>query len=261
MPGLAPSLSGLEREAEAYEADAGSEEAWPSADLGQPGLDPSEYARIAQGHSQTWWFLSRFYLERPEKALLGELQAAFAAAAAWEPDGGDASDDVEVLVACLKEDLDGLSHRLLPEYTRLFRGIQEGLGPPPPFESVYRGEAPGGDLTLEVLAQYEAAGFGPVEPNVGPQDHLGAELRFLALLAFREAEAWNSGDETQALERVAHQGRFLDRHLLVWLPAYTERVARDSREPFYAAAARLTLGHAQRVRVDLDAIEAAATAA
>ena len=150
----------------------------------------------------------------------------------------------------------GLGRRLGQEFTRLFRGIQEGHGPPPPYVSLYRGQSVGRDLTLTVLNRYRAAGFGEVEPSVGPQDHLGAKQRFLALLALREAEAWGGGDTDPALARIGQQQGFMDAHLMTWLPAYVARIEAGAREPFYAAAARLTLAFAAEARSDLDLVEA-----
>ncbi len=215
--------------------------------------ESEEHAGLAEARSKTWWLLGRFYLERPGVGFLEELRLALGG-----PSRGGVADtdtDMEVLRDALAGDLAGLSERLLQEYTRLFRGIQDQLGPPPPFESLYRGQALMGDLTLAVMQRYEAAGFAAVEPDAGPQDHLGAELRFLALLCFREAEAWRMGDGEAAYLRIAQQRAFLDEHLLAWLPDYAGRIARESREPFYAAAARLTLDHAEAVRSALDALE------
>jgi putative dimethyl sulfoxide reductase chaperone len=212
-----------------------------------------EHAGLAEARSKTWWLLSRFYLERPEVSFLEELHLALG-----DPASGGVADmdtDMEVVHDALAGDLAGLSDRLLQEYTRLFRGIQDQLGPPPPFESLYRGQGMMGDLTLAVMHRYQAAGFADIEPEAGPQDHLGAELRFLSLLCFREAEAWMAGEDEAARQRIAQQRTFLDEHLLAWLPDYAGRIARESREPFYAAVAKLTLDHAEAVHADLDALE------
>lgn len=231
-------------------------------DRGGPGGERAqlqELNSLAEARSRTWWLLSRFYLERPEPTFLTELAAAFGATPA---SAVEANPDVDALVACLREaSPEDLGRRLAPEFTRLLRGTQEGSGPPPPYESLYRGQSVGGDLTLAVLNRYRAAGFGEVEPSVGPQDHLGAELRFLALLALREGEAWGAGDADSALTRIVQQQGFLDTHLLTWLPAYAARIEAESREPCYAAAARLTLAFAQEARTDLDLIEAELEAA
>jgi TorA maturation chaperone TorD len=208
----------------------------------------------AEVRSRTWWLLSRFYLERPEPVFLAELAAAFAAGAGADDAG--AGEDFNALVETLHDaGSPAVAQRLCLEYTRLLRGLREGQGPPPPYESVYRGQTPGGDLTLAVRHRYRDAGFGDVGPRVGPQDHVAAELRFLALLALREAQAWDAGDIEPALRRVAQQQGFLDVHLLAWLPTLVARIEAEAREPFYRSAARLTLTFAREARAALDLIE------
>ena len=72
--------------------------------------------------------LSRFYLERPGVSFLEELRAALGVPDAT-PSAADTDQDMEVLRDGLAGDLAGLSGRLLVEYTRLFRGIQDQSGP------------------------------------------------------------------------------------------------------------------------------------
>lgn len=207
------------------------------------GMD--ERRAAAEARSKTWWLLSRLFLERPSPAFLAELQGMFSV---LQTEGGD---DERLLARCLEE-LDGdLAQRLNVEYTRLFRGIREGYGLPPPYESLYRGDRLMSDVTLAVRRRYEAAGFGDVEPAAGPPDHLGAELRFLALLCFREMEGWATQDPQGAARTIAHQREFLDQHLLAWLPSYAERIRTESREPFYAAIAGLTRSFSEEYRLAL----------
>jgi len=70
-----------------------------------------------------------------------------------------------------------------------------------------------------------------------PDDHLVLELLFLAAL-FRD-------EHPQALPEAA---RFLDTHLLRWLPLFGQRVAARCATPFYAGAARLTAAYCDELR-------------
>jgi TorA maturation chaperone TorD len=70
-----------------------------------------------------------------------------------------------------------------------------------------------------------------------PDDHLVLELQFLAAL-FRDSHL-------QALPEAA---RFLDTHLLRWLPLFGNRVAARCATPFYAGAARLTAAYCDELR-------------
>ena len=70
-----------------------------------------------------------------------------------------------------------------------------------------------------------------------PDDHLVLELMFLAAL-FRD-------EHPQALPEAA---RFLDSHLMRWLPLFGQRVAARCATPFYAGAARLTAAYCDELR-------------
>jgi TorA maturation chaperone TorD len=70
-----------------------------------------------------------------------------------------------------------------------------------------------------------------------PDDHLVLELMFLAAL-FRD-------EHPQALPEAA---RFLDTHLLRWLPLFGRRVAARCATPFYAGTARLTAAYCDELR-------------
>ncbi len=68
-------------------------------------------------------------------------------------------------------------------------------------------------------------------------DHLVLELHFLSCLL--------QDDHPLALPEAA---RFLDEHLLRWLPRFADRVAARCATPFYAGAARLTAAYCDELR-------------
>ena len=195
---------------------------------------------IAEGRSASYWFLGGLFLTRPERPFLADLRARFTA---W-----DGSEEVEAGLALVRDALDaaegdGLADRLCVEYTRLFRGIRQGYGPAPPYESVHRESRLVGEATVDVTRAYAEAGFGAIDPGAGPQDHLGVELKFLSLLCHEEKGAWERGDRQAGRDWWRRQAGFLDRHLLAWAPAYCGALAQDSREPFYKGVALATGSH------------------
>ncbi len=97
-----------------------------------------------------------------------------------------------------------------------------------------------GETTRDVLRDYQEAGYGAIHPQAGPQDHMGVELRFLSLLCYREAVAWEAGAVERAYQSRDRQGRFLDRHLLAWAPGYCDALRAEAREPYFAAIAGLS---------------------
>lgn len=70
-----------------------------------------------------------------------------------------------------------------------------------------------------------------------PDDHLVLELHFIACLM--------QDHHPQALPEAA---RFLDEHLLRWLPLFARRVSTRCATPFYAGVARLTMAYCDELR-------------
>jgi hypothetical protein len=74
-------------------------------------------------------------------------------------------------------------------------------------------------------------------------DHICLELQFLAAL-LRDAHP----------EALPEAARFLDEHLLRWLPLFAKRVSARCATPFYAGAARLTEAYCEELRDILAAL-------
>lgn len=123
---------------------------------------------------------------------------------------------------------------LAVDWTRLFRGVQAGYGPPPPYEIEYLNGAQDPSQALQLLArEYTAAGARIGERTAERQDYLGLELAFASYLAAREAEAWGSGDATLA-EDLAHAGQdFLCRHPGRWVGRFCTKALPEARTGFF----------------------------
>jgi hypothetical protein len=67
-----------------------------------------------------------------------------------------------------------------------------------------------------------------------PDDHIALQLAFIAhMLGARD-------DEGGFRASLADITRFMDEHLLLWLPAFAEQAARRCDTPFYAGLAMFT---------------------
>lgn len=113
------------------------------------------------------------------------------------------------------------------DFVRLFVGPKKKLAPP--WESVYRSPE---RLVMqvherEVVKAYAAqrVGFDGMGTE-RPADHIALELQFMAILLER---AGHRRAATEALRR------FLDQHVLRWVPAFAADVTQNARTDFLRA--------------------------
>lgn len=103
--------------------------------------------------------------------------------------------------------------------------LYEGLSRP--------GEAREGVLE-DVLRFYEFFDIRLQEADRDYPDHLGAELEFMAFLSQRENAAQAGGKDAEPFRQAARD--FLQRHVLAWVPGFTERLGKG--ETIYGEIAR-----------------------
>ncbi len=130
------------------------------------------------------------------------------------------------------EQLDGLA----ADYAAIFLNHDYSASP---YESVWLDEE---NLVMQapmfqVREFYRRHGFGVADWRNRADDHLVIELLFIARLLQNE--------QADALGEAA---RFMDEHLLRWLPRFGERVAKRCTTPFYAAAGWLTSAYCDELR-------------
>ncbi len=101
---------------------------------------------------------------------------------------------------------------------------------PAPYESLYNippGDEPGlaGKATRDVQSFYESTGLALGEGTDLFPDHLSVELLFMSYLA-----------ENRYVEK---QRRFLEEHLLRWVPEYCNEIEKHATTTFYKEIANL----------------------
>lgn len=190
----------------------------------------------AENRSKLYWFMGTLFLTKPDKDFIARLSDELSSVA---------DDMLKTEIKALQRSLETshiseLAEQLEHEFTRLFRGVHNNYGPPPPYESVYRESNIMGDSTRAVIECYSEAGFGEIDNTAGPQDHLGVELKFIALLCQRESQQRDAGEDAEALNTLKMEKTFLDDHLLRWMPDFQGAVARHDPHPFYEALVSLT---------------------
>ena len=134
-----------------------------------------------------------------------------------------------------------LEEKLAAEHLKLFGGIARGYGPPPPYESVWRGEGRVmGTATAAVLKAYAQAGLQLAETSTDPPDHIGYELGYLSHLCNKEAEARIENDSSGTRTYLHLEHEFLRGHLAKWVPEFCRQIVEKDATGFYRAIALLT---------------------
>ena len=206
----------------------------------------------AARRSQTYWLLSRLFIEQPEPPMLEELALALKVGHGEEPAVANGLRLLQEAVNAALASARALTD-LQVEYTRLLSGTSKASGAPEPYESMSVEGRLFGECTEAVSAAYVGAGHPDPASEAGPPDHIGTELRFMSILCYHEMEAWREGNESEAGEWLERELDFLDAHVMRWVPAFCDRLAELTTHSFYLAVARLT---AAACRQDRDEVTA-----
>lgn len=155
----------------------------------------------------------------------------------------------------LKRSEDELIEDLAVEYTKLFLGPGGHISP---HESVHheRDDSDWGRLwgkdTVAVKKFIETAGFEYKSEYTGLPDHVSVELEFMQRATEREAQAWEEKDSDGALYCLKMEKKFIDEHLVPWLPLFCDKVIKDAELSFYREMAKLTKGFIELEKEEID---------
>jgi len=136
-----------------------------------------------------------------------------------------------------------LLDELAVEYTRLFLGPGKHISP---HESVHHQRSDGdwgkiwGAATVEVKKFIEATGLSFGDDYKGMPDHISVELEFMQQVTLREEQAWGEEDEEGALYCTKIEKKFIEEHLIHWIPIFCEKIIQDTELHFYREMAALT---------------------
>ena len=185
---------------------------------------------MAMVSSQTLALLSNLYLCRPTKEAIQTWKELLSGEVPDSLMGLEAA--IEKMGLCSEQDFEDL----LWEYTRLFVGPYKL--PCPPWESVYKSarRLMMQEACDEVIGFYDEMGLAIDNPDVMP-DHIGVELNFLAVLYGKM-----DSDPERRPYYMATAKRFLDEHLLRWIPEFTMDMEEAADSAFYKSLAQATRG-------------------
>lgn len=169
--------------------------------------------------------LYKAFGREPDRAFL-DLLTAEHTGESFALLGGEALESVPAYLESLRQEAESPDYPeyLRDEYTHLFVGPLEMDAPP--WESIYLGEA--GMLfqesTLKVRDCYRRFGLLPEEYPRVADDSLALELGFMAELARRSADAFETNDADTLYLTLRGARDFLTEHLLLWVPKLLERL-------------------------------------
>ncbi len=194
-------------------------------------MSKSELLSTLENRRSTYIFLSRVYAKEVSLELLRKLM--------------DAPSQIDGILGEFAEklkgsDLERVRTDLATEYASLFLNV--GRYPVFPFESVYTSE---GRLLMqeardEVLSEYRKEGLDKIGEFKEPEDHIAIELEFMSYLCQKTIDSVERGDNKAAIMYSKKQRDFLDKHLMVWVPAFCDDLDRATKSDFYRDIAKLT---------------------
>ncbi len=132
---------------------------------------------------------------------------------------------------------------LAVEYAWLFLGPGKHISP---HESIHHQRSDGdwgqmwGKSTVEVKNFIESAGLDYKEAYTGLPDHISVELGFMQQVTLREEQALSEDDQEGALYCLKMEKKFIEEHLIRWVPAFCEKIISRAELPFYREMAALT---------------------
>jgi len=203
----------------------------------------------AREEAGMYGFLAALFNQPPDAGLVRRLRTIGVASllencADLEPTARQGLQEIDDYVAqSLGDPEDEMATALAVDWTRLFRGIRPGYGPPPPYEALYRSDISNPlELLQAIMAWYRHYNLAAAPDQLNRPDYLGLELGFLSHLAEIEAQAWEQGDQAAAQELRKQSDRFYVEHLSCWAPAFCQTALPHCQTGFYRGLIHLTQG-------------------
>jgi len=134
---------------------------------------------------------------------------------------------------------------LAVEFARLFLGPGKHISP---HESVHHQRSGGdwgrfwGASTVKVKKFIESTGLSYADDYSGIPDHIAVEFEFMRHVTLCEKKAWEDAQEETAKGCRKIEKKFVEDHLMGWIPAFCDKVIHQAESPFYRVWAEMTKG-------------------
>lgn len=189
----------------------------------------------ALNRSSLYYFLSSLFLKPPGSDSMATVRELASSAKESMHLGDQATGLLPLLNGTDDEDM----KNLIQEYHDLFKVPLEKYVAP--YESVYRNKRMSGQTSVAVKKIYARIDFVIPHEYYDLADHIGIELAFMATLCREEVTACrnNRFDLVKALQGM--ENKFLEEHLICWLPDLCDKIFEKTENTFYRAVAKITL--------------------
>ncbi len=208
------------------------------------GSDASlgDFAQVNRGRASAYALLSRAFASEVDQQLLDQMHAMRFPART----GNTKTDEGNRLMAgYLSNVWGGTLQELAVDYVHCFIGSgDDGFSAAYPYESVYTSprRLRMQEARDEVLAIYRSQGYQKAEGWKEAEDHVAAELEFMASMATRTAEACDADDADEVERLLRCQQGFLVEHLYAWTGMLTADMRMYARTDFYRGLAGMLDG-------------------
>ena len=212
--------------------------------------DHFQAANVARLRAEMFAFLAHMFNQRPDMEFVRRLRVLGVNAFTFSPEEEitqEVSQGLQEMGSYLEvtseQPEEYVEQDLGVDWTRLFRGIRPGYGPPPPYEGIYRDkEANPTDVLQSVMRVYHEHSVDVDEKAANRPDYIGIELDFMRHLNECEAEAWEGGEDRTA-HKVHEAGKlFMINHLGRWAWKFCDLAIEEARTDFYRGFIRITKG-------------------
>lgn len=173
--------------------------------------------------TEIYYFLKSVFYKEPTNNLLDRIKSIFVSIQ------HDINSDIDKGLDILRRSINDVNlEDLRLEYNKLFVGPFKTLVPP--FESVHRNK--NGLVmqteTIQVRNAYRECGLCIKGLYHYPDDHMGAELEFMAYLGRKAYEGYKERKYSSCLFFLEKQKKFLDDHLGLWAIKFCGEVIRNT---------------------------------
>ena len=197
----------------------------------------TEFAQVNARRASAYSFASRVFAKEVDDELLEQMRAM-----RFPVSTGEAKTDEgnRLLAGYLSNTWGGTLQELAVDYVRTFIGSgNDAFSAAYPFESVYTSpkRLMMQEARDEVLAIYRSEGLDKSADWKESEDHVAAELEFMATLATSTAAACEAGDEEEVARLVRVQEGFLSDHLYAWTGMFTADMRMRAQTDFYLGMA------------------------